>query len=70
MMYTNEEQICLGSRSGMMICFSFKSLWKVEDLFLDDEKIVLKSNTFLIAFSFFDTEGSVHDSMDGAVRVL
>ena len=70
MMRMDEEETCLGWRSGMMICFSFKSLWTVEDLFLEDEKIVLTSNTFLTVVSFFDAEGSLHNSMDGAVRIL
>ena len=50
--------------------FLFKALWKVEELFLDDEKIVFVPNTFLTLVYFFDAEDSVHDFMDGAVRIL
>ena len=48
----------------------FKSLQKVECLFLEDEKIVLTLNTFFKLVSLFDAEGSVHDSMDDVVRIL
>ena len=51
-----------------MICFSFKSLQKVECLFLEDEKIVLTLNTLFIVVSFFDAESSVNDSIDGTVN--
>ena len=54
----------------MMIWISFKALWKVEYLLLEDEKIVFTLNTFLIVVSFFDAEGYVHDHVDGAVRIL
>ena len=57
-------------RSGIIMCFSFKALWKVEDLFIDNDKIVLTLNTFLTVISFFDAEGSTHDSIDDAVRIL
>ena len=50
--------------------FSFKAFWKVECIFLDDDKIVFISNTFLIVVSFFDAEGSDHDYMDSVVRIL
>ena len=70
MMHSNEEETCLGWRAWMMICFSLKSLWKVKDLFLEDEKIVLTLKTFLIVLYLFDAEGSVHDSMNGAFRIL
>ena len=52
-----------------MCCFSFKALKKVERILLEDEKIVLTLKKFFIVVSFFDTEGSVHDSMDGAVKI-
>ena len=49
---------------------SFKALRKIGCLFLEDEKIALTLNSFFIVVSLFDVEGSVHDSMDGAVRIL
>ena len=69
-MHTNEEETCLQWREGMKICFSFKALWKVEELFLVDKKIVLTLNNFFIVDSFFDAEGSAHDPMNGTVIIL
>ena len=54
----------------MIISFSCKTLWKVEELFLEDEKIVLTLNYFFIVGSFFNAEGSVHDSTDSIARIL
>ena len=69
-MCVDAGETCSGSQIGMTICFSFEYLWKVEEIFLDNDKIVITLNTFLIVVSFFDSEGSVYDSMDGVVRIL
>ena len=53
-----------------MIPFSCKTLWKVEQIFLKDEKIVFTLNYLFIVGSFFDAEDSAHDSIDGVARVL
>ena len=53
-----------------MDSLSFKALPKVERLFLEDEKIAFTLKSFFIVFSLFDVEHYVHDSMDGAIRIL
>ena len=42
----------------------------MEELFLEDEKIVLTLNSIFTLGSFFNAEGSAHDSADDAVRIL
>ena len=53
-----------------MICFSWKTLWKVEELFLEYEKILFTLNSFFILGSFFNAESSAHDHGDKTVRIL
>ena len=48
----------------MMRFFSLKALQKVECLFLEDDKIVLTSNTFFVVVSLIDSEGCARDSAD------
>ena len=50
--------------------FLFQNLVKVEDIFLNDEKIVFTLNTFFVVVSFCDVKISLHDSVDGTVRIL
>ena len=57
-------------RGGMMIPFSWKTLWKYGELFLEDKKIVLTLHSFFIVGSFFDVEGSTHNYMDSVARIL
>ena len=47
-------------------------MWKVEELFPEDGKIVLTLNSFpfFTVSSFFDAWGSTHDSADGVARIL
>ena len=54
----------------MMIFFSCKTLWKVEQLFLKNEKIAFTLNSSFVVGPIFNAEGSVHDSIDVAVRIL
>ena len=70
MMHANEEDTCSEWREGMTFFFSCNNLWKVEELFLEDDKIVPILNSFFIVVSFFGVECSVHDSVDGAFRIL
>ena len=49
---------------------SFKALRKVQCLLFEDEKLSFILNYLFIVVSLFDSGGSVHDSMDGAVRIL
>ena len=70
MMWANEEEKCSEWLVGMMICFSWKSLWKVEECFLEDEKKVLTLSSFFLVVYFFVAEGSVHDAIDNTVRIL
>ena len=67
---TNAEKIWSEWRQGVMIPFSRKTYWKDIELFLEDYKIVLTLNYFLIAGPFFDAECSAHDSMDRVDRIL
>ena len=69
-MCAKEEETFSEWREGMMICFTCKNLWKLEELFLEDEKIAFTLNYSFIACSLFNAEGSMHDSIDGAVRML
>ena len=66
----NEEETWSGRRADMMIFFSWKSLWKVEEIFLEGEKIVLTLSNFFIVGSFFNGEGSAHDCTHGEVMIL
>lgn len=50
----NEEETFSEWRAGMMIPLCFKTLLKVEKLFLEDEKILLTLNPFFIVGSLFD----------------
>ena len=61
----NEEKTCSEWRVGVMIPFSCKTLRKDGERFLEDKKIVLTLNSFFIAGSIFDVEGSTHNSVDG-----
>ena len=70
MLCSNEEESCLEWRAGVIIPFSCKTLLKDEELFIEDEKIVFTLNNVFIVGSFFDAEGSTHDSVDIAVRIL
>ena len=70
MMRANEGDTFSEWRVGMVNYFSCKSLWKIEELFLEDEKTLLTLNSSFTVFSFFDSEGSPHDSMDGTVGTL
>ena len=70
MMCANEEETCSEWRSGMMICLWYKTLWKVEEFFLEDKKIVLRLNYFSTVGSFFNAEDSEHNSADDVARVL
>ena len=54
----------------MMIPFSRKKSWKVEELFLEDEKLVFTLKSFLTVGSFFDAEASAHYSMCCVARIL
>ena len=45
-------------------------VWKVEEIFLLDEKIEITLNLSFIVGSFFNAEGSTHGSKDGTVRIL
>ena len=38
--------------------------------FIESEKIAITLNSFFIVVSFFDVEGSVHDSIAGTVKIL
>ena len=49
---------------------SFNALWKVEYLFLEDEKTSFTLNSFFMFVFLFDAEGSVHDSTEGEVIIL
>ena len=72
MLYANAEEEWSKWRAGMLIPYSCKTLWKVEELFLEDEKIVfaLKSLYFFTLDSFFDAEGSVYDYSDSDSVIL
>ena len=50
--------------------FSFKTWWKVKKNFLEDEKIAFTLNSWFRVGLFFNAEGSAHDSIDSAVRIL
>ena len=54
----------------MVICFSCKRFWKVDELFLEDEKIAFTLNSSFVVGSFFNAEGSAHDSIDDVVVIL
>ena len=53
MMCANKEEIFSGRRAGMVTFFSFKVLWKVDELFLEDEKIVLALKNIFEVISLF-----------------
>ena len=69
-MCANEKETCPGWRTGMVVCFSFKELSKVEWLFLEDEKTLFTLNTFFVVVYFFDAKGSMNDSVDDVVIIL
>ena len=58
MMCANEEKTWSERRAGMMIPFSRKTMWKIEEIFLD------------IAGSLFNEEDYMNDCTYGVARIL
>ena len=70
MLCANNEEALSEWRAGMMIPFYCKTLWRVEKKFFEVEKLVFKLNYFFKSGSFFNAEGSTHNSANSVATIL